>query len=100
IGKIRFAPRIHRTQPVISALATLHLWARISLKKLTGMAFIAWRQYRIALLFCWYCSARSPRSVSMWGPEPKRFNIHIAILGGCLGVMLSLLSVRAGLSIS
>src|SRR4030095_17155248 len=99
MGKIRLAARIHRTQPVISALATLHLCARISLKKLTGMAFMAWRQYRMALLFCWYCSARSPRSVSMLGADPQRFNIHVAILGGCFGVMLSLLSIRASLSI-
>src|SRR6185295_8025903 len=93
-------PRIHRTQPVRSAFAAVTLCARISLKKLTGMACMAWRQYHIVLPFCTYCSARSPRTASLLEPEPKCFNIHVAILGGCFGVMLSLLSVLEGLSTS
>src|SRR5438876_10776191 len=88
------------TQPVRSALAAIRLCPRISLKKLTGMAFIARRQYHIALSFRRYCSARSPRTASLLGPDPKCFNIHVAIRGGCFDLMLSLLLVLANLSTS
>src|SRR5216117_1793045 len=87
-------------QPVRSALAATPLCPRISLKRLTGMAFIAWRQYHIALSFCTYCSTRSPRTASLLGPDPKCFSIHVAILGGCFDVMPSLLLVPANLSTS
>src|SRR5881397_1512402 len=40
-GKINAAQTIHMVQPVRRALAAMRLCPRISLKKLSGMAFIA-----------------------------------------------------------
>ena len=60
-------------------------------KKADGNRFGYLTPVHIALPFCVYCSTRSPRSASLLGPDPNRFNIHVAILDGRLEVMLSLL---------
>src|SRR5262245_35299212 len=76
----------HATQPVAMALAAIALCPSASATTLTGMPFSTWRQYQI-LLLRGYCSARSPRTASTFGPHPKCFKSHAATAGGRFGVI-------------
>src|SRR5687767_13465930 len=69
------------------SLGRNHLVPDASVTMLTGMPFRTWRQYHI-LFFCRYCSDKSPRTASVFGPHPKCLKSHVGSDGGRFALIL------------